>query len=528
MKPPTRAPFLDAIPDPLRPGAGWIDPVTVHLRWVRTMVPTAAGLAMLVVWAFHPIPGLAATALIVLASGTIVGPLFYMAAGRFGEARVLRASIWVDLVIVAVAIAQIDHVAPFAVAFMWPVVLAGMLAAPRDAALVTAVTVIVAIASPLLREAQSASVVGINAIMLLSIGVVVAALRTNEHRATIDRRSLGRQLEEAQRLAGIGSYEYEIDTERVRWSDEMYRILGVPRDTDVDVDTFMSLVVEEDRERIAALSADEPVDYECRIRRPDGRIVHVQVLGEPVHDERGRLHIGTVQDVTELRRLDAMRDEFVAAASHELRTPTSVVLGFATTLTRRWDDLDESDRRQFVEQIDASARRLALLIEDVLQVTQVESGQVRCQREPFDLAGEVVDLVETWPGSTPIALELEPAMDRAVGDPVRTRQVLGNLLTNAERHSPMGAEVRVRVHPEDDLLRVEVSDHGPGIPSEAQERIFERFVRLSNDSQGTGLGLYISRQLAEAQGGSLEVQSEPGHGATFTYRLPADRGRVEA
>lgn len=524
-------------PHPLQPATGrfprharggWIDPVTVHLRWVRTIVPTLTGISLLVLWLVRPIDGLLAAALIVLVSGTLVGPLLWAATKRYGEYAVLRASFWIDLVVVTVAVAQVDHIAPFTIAYMWPVALAGMLASPRETAVVAVTTAAIAIASPLLRDVQPPAVVAVNAIALLAIGAMIAALRTNEHRAMVDRRNLGRQLEDAQRLARIGSYEYDPASECARWSDELYRIFGLPKGSAVDRGSFLSMVLEDDRERVTAVTAAATtLDYACRIRRPDGRVVHVHVLGEQVEDERGPLLIGTVQDITELRRLDAMRDEFVAAASHELRTPTSVVLGFATTLTRRWEELSEADRRRFVEQIDGSARRLALLIEDVLQVTQVESGQVRCQRQPFDLAAEVVDLVVTWPGEAPIALEVDPAAGRAIGDAVRTRQVVGNLLANAERYSPAGAGVRVRVSAGEGELRVDVTDHGPGIPEEAQGRIFERFVRLSSDAHGTGLGLYISRQLAEAQGGTLDVASEPGRGSTFTYRLPADPGRVE-
>jgi signal transduction histidine kinase len=171
--------------------------------------------------------------------------------------------------------------------------------------------------------------------------------------------------------------------------------------------------------------------------------------------------------------------------------------------------------------------RLSLLIEDVLQVSQIESGNVHCLHEPFDLRAEVTDLVRTWPGAAAVELDDGDVNGpiRAVGDAARTRQVLVNLLENAERHArDANAPVRIHVGRNGRSVQAVVADAGPGIPPEAQDRIFERFVRLGQDSTGTGLGLYISRRLAEAQGGTLHVESVPGRGATFTFALPADAG----
>jgi two-component system phosphate regulon sensor histidine kinase PhoR len=232
------------------------------------------------------------------------------------------------------------------------------------------------------------------------------------------------------------------------------------------------------------------------------------------------------RDVTGERRLDEEKSEFIATISHELRTPMSAVYGAAETLLQRRDQLTAEQRQQLIEMIAAQAARLSQITAEVLLTSQLERGDVRLERKVVDVV-HVADLVvQTMrPQLEPAAsLELEVVSEaRAAGDADRIQQVLVNLVDNAFKHGGPGPIV-VRVESGNGAVRVSVSDRGPGIERGEQQRIFEKFYRagpqLTREAGGTGLGLYISRELVRRMGGRLTVTSEPGAGATFVFDLP--------
>lgn len=233
------------------------------------------------------------------------------------------------------------------------------------------------------------------------------------------------------------------------------------------------------------------------------------------------------RDVSGERRLDEEKSDFIATISHELRTPMSAVYGAAETLRLRNDQLTAEQRRQLIEMIAAQATRLSQITAEVLLTSQLERGNVRLERKAVDIV-QLADLVvQTMrPQLQPAAsLELEVASEamEASGDADRIQQVLVNLVDNAYKHGGPGPIV-VRVEGANGAVRVSVSDRGPGIARAEQQRIFEKFYRagpvLTREAGGTGLGLYISRELVRRMGGRLTVESEPGGGATFAFDLP--------
>jgi PAS domain S-box-containing protein len=229
------------------------------------------------------------------------------------------------------------------------------------------------------------------------------------------------------------------------------------------------------------------------------------------------------RDVTMERRLDEEKSDFVATISHELRTPMAAVYGAAQTLLRR-DVVFEPERaRELLEMIASQATRLSQITEEVLLTTRLDRGELRVEREPVDLGELVRATVLTLAAEPAIAVDVEPGVPPATGDRDRIQQVLVNLLDNALKYGD--APIRVCVAAANSAVRVAVADAGPGIPRADQERIFEKFFRsgpeLSRAAGGTGLGLYISRELTQRMGGSLDVRSEPGSGATFVVELPA-------
>jgi signal transduction histidine kinase len=231
--------------------------------------------------------------------------------------------------------------------------------------------------------------------------------------------------------------------------------------------------------------------------------------------------------VDELARLSALRADFVSLVSHELRSPMAAVIGASRTLQERWRLLTAEQRESFLALIADETTRLADLVADVLDTSRLEAGTFSYRFEDVELAELVGDAVESA-----MLTQHEVAVVAAVtgrlptirGDRARLRQVVGNLIDNAVKYSPEDGEVEVRAFAADGGVRVSVRDTGPGIPREYQARIFEKFGRVDmpgSSKPGTGLGLFIARSIAEAHGGTLEVNSLPREGATFVLTLPA-------
>jgi signal transduction histidine kinase len=234
------------------------------------------------------------------------------------------------------------------------------------------------------------------------------------------------------------------------------------------------------------------------------------------------------RDLTIERRLDEAKSEFVATVSHELRTPLTAVIGAAKTLMREDIDLNPDRRRLLLEMIGAQGTRLAKIAEDLLIASRLDRDELRLDRDPVDL-GEVVQaavgiMSEYLPPSISLTASTGSNGAAALGDRSRIEQVLVNLIDNAIKYSPGGGEVLVSTGTSEAGVRVEVRDNGIGIPPGEQGSVFEKFYRGSlRDAQvraGTGLGLYICRELVRRMGGSIGVHSEPGAGSTFFFELP--------
>jgi signal transduction histidine kinase len=235
-----------------------------------------------------------------------------------------------------------------------------------------------------------------------------------------------------------------------------------------------------------------------------------------------------MRDVTEDYELERMRSEFVATAAHELRTPLAAVYGAVRTVRREDVELSDEMRAQLLTMIERESERLGLIVDQLLVSAQLDRNQMHLNVGPVD-AGELCkEVVESAGMRTPDDLRLvyTPPSTRVTvaGDRDRLRQVLANLLDNAIKYSPDGGRVEVRASAVNSSGVIEVSDQGIGIPTEGRERIFEKFYRLDPNMTrgvgGSGLGLYISRELVRAMHGSLTVESALGRGSTFRIVLP--------
>jgi signal transduction histidine kinase len=235
-----------------------------------------------------------------------------------------------------------------------------------------------------------------------------------------------------------------------------------------------------------------------------------------------------VRNLTSERALEEAKSEFVATVSHELRTPMAGIYGAAQTLLREDIELDPGDRRTLLEIIATQAVRLSQITEEVLIASRLDRDELPIARERVEVGPVAAETVEHMrsrvPEASMVGLDVEPDLPPASADRDRLQQVLMNLLDNAVKYSPNGGRVLVTVSAPAGRVRIAVKDSGVGIPSAEQQRIFEKFYRLDTQltraGGGTGLGLYITRELVRRMGGTITVESEPGHGSTFTVDLP--------
>jgi signal transduction histidine kinase len=231
--------------------------------------------------------------------------------------------------------------------------------------------------------------------------------------------------------------------------------------------------------------------------------------------------------VEELRRLSALRADFVSLVSHELRSPMAAVIGSAKTLHQRWRELTPDQREAFLALIEHETNRLADLVEDVLDTSRIESGSFTYSFADVDLAELVHESAAAAEGGqdeVKININVRRPLPHVRGDRERLRQVITNLIDNAVKYSPAGLDVDVEAFADNGRINIQVRDRGPGVAREHQTLIFEKFGRVSGEhaKPGTGLGLFIARSIAQAHGGSLDVHSAPSEGATFALVLPAD------
>jgi signal transduction histidine kinase len=244
---------------------------------------------------------------------------------------------------------------------------------------------------------------------------------------------------------------------------------------------------------------------------------------------------GTVyafRDLTEDRVLEELRSDFVATVSHELRTPLAAIYGAALTLQRDDLPLDEMQRGNLMDVIATESERLARTVNDILWASRLDAERVQLEvgsHDPRELAQTVIRAARVQlPAAVSLSLSCEDDLPPVAGDPDKVRQVLTNLVDNAIKYSPTGGRVDVAVSCSDRRVRFTVADQGLGIPQSEQRRIFDKFYRvdpnLTRGVGGTGLGLYISRELVRRMNGTIWVESRETEGSRFSFELPVATG----
>ena len=261
---------------------------------------------------------------------------------------------------------------------------------------------------------------------------------------------------------------------------------------------------------------------------PDGRSVTVLLNATPIRSEGGEVEsfVVTLQDLADVQELERIRADFLAMVSHELRAPLTSIKGSAATVLGSATDMDPAVVRQFFRIIEEQADHMSELVSDLLDVARIETGALPVSPEPAEvslLVDRARSAFSSAGGGNRLEIDIEPDLPLVLADRRRVVQVLVNLLTNAARHSPPGAAVRVSAAREGVHVAVAVSDEGRGIPAERLPHLFRKFSGVQTEEPGgdTGLGLAICKGIVEAHGGRIRAESDgPGLGARFTFTLP--------
>ncbi len=268
---------------------------------------------------------------------------------------------------------------------------------------------------------------------------------------------------------------------------------------------------------------------EIVLQVPDGRSVTTLLNATPILSDEGAVEtlVVTLQDMADVEEMERLRAEFLAMVSHELRTPLTSIMGSAGAIMHSGADLDPAVVRQFVRIIGDQAEHMNALVADLLDVARIETGTLPVNPEPAEVA-VLVDRArsafKSANGRNNLAIDIEPDLPLVMADRRRIVQVLGNLLSNAARHSPESSVIRVSAARDGVHVAVSVADDGRGIPAESLPDLFRKFSRAHSEEQGgdTGLGLAICKGIVEAHGGRIWAESDgPGTGACFTFTLPS-------
>jgi signal transduction histidine kinase len=282
-------------------------------------------------------------------------------------------------------------------------------------------------------------------------------------------------------------------------------------------------------EAIGAGAYDERIDLERKDEL--GALAKAfNAMAEHVQELIGGLERTVAERTRQLESASRHKSEFLANMSHELRTPLNAILGFTQVLQQKLFGDDQEKQEEYLADIHSSAGHLLELINDVLDLSKVEAGQVELEKAPFSLRdalerGVVMVRERATQNGVQLTLEPDPSIEVVTADERRVRQVLFNLLSNAVKFTPAGGSVDVTSAQRNGEVLISVKDTGPGIAAQDQERIFEEFQQTDVGAEvreGTGLGLALSKKLVELHGGRIWVDSEPGQGATFTFTLPLE------
>jgi PAS domain S-box-containing protein len=359
-------------------------------------------------------------------------------------------------------------------------------------------------------------------------------------------RNVNERVALAARNVGMGTWEWDVVTGKAQWDEAMFRLRGMePQAQALNAEQRLAMTHPDDvqaveRELREAAHNTGPTAYEFRVVWPDGTVRWLASRSTPAPDADGRIsrRIGVNWDVTDAKNAEVSRrerevalresqakSEFLSRMSHELRTPLNAVLGFAQLLLIGKDALQPQQRSKLAH-IQSAGEHLLALIDDVLDLSSLESNQLRLDLQPVPLAevlAEALPLVESLARTQGVTIRADAVDGVLLGDRIRLRQMLINLLSNAIKYNKLQGSVTVSSQVGERDISFHVKDTGRGMNEDQLSHLFEPFNRLGLEREGiegTGIGLAVVKALATRMGGQVSVRSQPGLGSTFSVRLP--------
>ena len=255
----------------------------------------------------------------------------------------------------------------------------------------------------------------------------------------------------------------------------------------------------------------------------------VSLSVRPIYDKEGRVIASrsAVVDITNRKRLDQLKDDFISLVSHELRTPLTVIMGSLNTVLSEWERLSPDETHQLLQDAAQETQSLSHLLGNLLELSRVQAERLFLYTEPVSIQNAVQETVSKISRQSPahqFSIDLPKGLPSVNADSLRLERILYNLLDNAVKYSPPGSQIKIWAKREKKRLIIAISDQGSGISSQNQAKLFAPFQRLDNSRlntvKGIGLGLLVCRRLVEAHGGCIWVESQPGQGSTFFFTLP--------
>ncbi|MBU2649326.1 MAG: PAS domain S-box protein [Bacteroidetes bacterium] len=360
-------------------------------------------------------------------------------------------------------------------------------------------------------------------------------------------------LKEAQNLGNIGSWKWDVLNGSLKWSDQLYSMWGFDRPKDLSYEMIEERIHPDDRDynnqNVAkALKEDDHVEYEFRIIKPDGEIRNILQRMIVTRDNKGNTRevFGIMQDISDrvameeaLKESDRLKSVFLANMSHEIRTPMNAIIGFSSLLGDAFPK--NSKTNMYVQIIQSSGERLMSLIDDIIDVSKIELNKLKIERKSCDINMLIQEVVIQFRNNPllrnkpdlKIIQSIPSSMTNVLvkTDPLRLKQILDNLMSNAVKHTDKGfVELGYEMKESQGFPYLEffVRDTGVGIPADSQPFVFDRFYQVESNKfkEGTGLGLSICKGLVELLGGKIMLESRENEGSRFFFTIPFDRDEV--
>ena len=328
---------------------------------------------------------------------------------------------------------------------------------------------------------------------------------------------------------GVGVVVIDSKMNIILINNTAYELLGdnLDRKSLISLQDVLQNCKDNGRSLLDSLDKQNFAKLQLEIEFPLPKILSVTGTSFMEKDGKSGGKVFIFNDVTKEKEVDRMKTDFVSSVSHELRTPLTSILGFSSTILRK-KDMPEEMKYEFLEIIQKESKRLSRLIEDVLSISRIESGRVSFEFEDTSLGEVVADVfdiyhVQAEKKGLDISCKCADGLPLMSGDKDSLHQVVVNFVGNAVKFTPEGGSVSISLSQVKDLLELKIEDTGLGIPEKDQARIFEKFYRVSRPGthiQGTGLGLSIVKEIIDAHGGSIKIQSTVGKGTTFRIYFP--------